>query len=56
MVLIILPVVKLKERSKFGVRDILRRQGMEEMAGHISRAVSCNDVVEEFLSRKEADI
>lgn len=33
------------------VRDILRMQGMEEIIGHISRRVSVNDAVEEFLKR-----
>ena len=30
------------------VRDILRKQGMEEIIGHISRKVSINDAVQEF--------
>ncbi len=34
------------------VRDVLRKQNMEDMVGHISRAVSCNDVVDEFLASK----
>ena len=36
--------------ARSGVRDILRKQGMEEHSGHISRSVSCNDAVEEFLA------
>jgi high affinity sulfate transporter 1 len=31
------------------VREILRKQGMEEIIGHISRKVSVHDVVQEFL-------
>ena len=31
-----------------GVRDILRKQGMEEIIGHISRKVSIDDAVQEF--------
>jgi high affinity sulfate transporter 1 len=30
------------------VRDILRKQGMEEITGHISRTVSIDDAVQEF--------
>ena len=30
------------------VRDMLRKQGMEEIIGHISRKVSIDDVVQEF--------
>jgi MFS superfamily sulfate permease-like transporter len=35
------------------VRDLLRRLGMENQVGHISRAVSTNDIVEEFISENE---
>ena len=31
-----------------GVRDILRKQGMEEIIGHIRRKVSIDDAVQEF--------
>lgn len=34
------------------VRDILRRQGMETVTGHISRKVSIEDAVKEFTMRK----
>jgi high affinity sulfate transporter 1 len=34
------------------VRDILRKQGMEDIIGHISRRVFVNDVVEEFINSK----
>ena len=30
------------------VRDILRKQGMEEIIGHISRKISVDDAVQEF--------
>ncbi len=33
------------------VRDILRKQGMEEMVGHISRRSSINEVVEAFKEK-----
>lgn len=33
------------------VRDILRKQGMEEMTGHLSRRIFINDVVEEFIKK-----
>lgn len=33
------------------VREILRKQGMEEIIGHISRKVSVHDAVQEFLSK-----
>jgi high affinity sulfate transporter 1 len=36
--------------ARSGVRDLLRKQGMEEHVGPISRHISCNDVVEEFLA------
>jgi MFS superfamily sulfate permease-like transporter len=32
------------------VRDILRKQGMEEIIGHISRKILVNDVVQEFIT------
>jgi anti-anti-sigma factor len=32
------------------VRDILRKQGMEKIIGHISRHVFINDVVQEFIA------
>lgn len=32
------------------VRDILRKQGMEQIIGHISRRVLLNEVVQEFIS------
>jgi anti-anti-sigma factor len=35
------------------VRDLLRMQGMEEIIGHISRRVSVDDVVQEFLSGRK---
>jgi len=35
-----------------GVRDILRKQGMEDIVGHISRRVSIDTVVNEFESGK----
>jgi SulP family sulfate permease len=35
------------------VRDILRKQGMEEVIGHISRRVFVSDVVEEFVTGKD---
>jgi len=42
--------------ARSAVRGILRRQGMEKHIGPISRSVSCNDAVEEFLSgRKLSD-
>ena len=31
------------------VRELLRKQGMEEVIGHISRKVSINKVVKEFI-------
>ena len=34
------------------VREILRKQGMEEVIGHISRRISIHDVVEEFVNGK----
>ena len=34
------------------VRDILRKQGMEEVIGRISRRVFINDVVQEFMNGK----
>jgi SulP family sulfate permease len=34
------------------VRDILRKQGMEEIIGHISRKVFINDAVQEFVTGK----
>jgi len=34
------------------VRDILRKQGMEEVIGHISRRIFINDVVQEFVAGK----
>jgi MFS superfamily sulfate permease-like transporter len=43
--------IKLKiVEALSGVRDILRKQGMEEIIGHISRRILVNDVVQEFLS------
>jgi sulfate permease, SulP family len=36
--------------ARSAVRDILRKQGMEQHVGPISRSISCNDAVEEFLS------
>jgi high affinity sulfate transporter 1 len=33
-------------------RDLLRKQGMEEIVGHISRRVSINDAVQEFEAGK----
>jgi anti-anti-sigma factor len=34
------------------VREILRKQGMEEVIGHISRRIFINDVVQEFVAGK----
>jgi MFS superfamily sulfate permease-like transporter len=39
-----------------GVREILRKLGMEEIIGHISRKVLVNDVVQEFLAGKAENI
>jgi SulP family sulfate permease len=33
-----------------GVRDILRKQSMEEVIGHISRRISVHDVAQEFVN------
>jgi high affinity sulfate transporter 1 len=35
------------------VREILRKQGMEEIIGHISRNVSVHDVVKEFSNKQK---
>jgi hypothetical protein len=35
------------------VRDILRKQGMEDVIGHISRRIFINDVVDEFMTGKD---
>jgi anti-anti-sigma factor len=35
------------------VRDILRKQGMEEVIGHISRRIFINDVVQDFINGKD---
>ena len=40
--------------ARSSVRDILRKQGLEKLVGHISRAVSCDDVVREFLSMQKS--
>jgi high affinity sulfate transporter 1 len=41
--------IKLKiVEALSNVRDILRKQGMEEVIGHISRRVAISDVVQEF--------
>jgi high affinity sulfate transporter 1 len=43
--------IKLKiVEALSGVRDMLRKQGMEEIIGHISRKILLNDEVQEFLS------
>jgi len=45
--------VKLKiVEALSNVREILRKQGMEEMIGRISRRVFINDVVQEFITGK----
>jgi high affinity sulfate transporter 1 len=45
--------IKLKiVEALSSVRDILRKQGMEEVIGHISRRVFINDIVQEFISGK----
>jgi sulfate permease, SulP family len=36
------------------VRDILRKQGIEQKIGHISRKVTVNDVVNDFLEEEKA--
>jgi sulfate permease, SulP family len=36
------------------VRDMLRKQGMEEKIGHISRKITVNDVVEDFLEEEKS--
>ena len=38
----------------YGVRDLLRMQGMEEVTGHISRKMTIQDEVNEFLNRKQS--
>ena len=35
-----------------GVRTILRKQGMEDVIGHISRKTSIHDIAEEFEKSK----
>ena len=46
--------IKLKiVEALSSVRDILRKQGMEEVIGHISRRVFINDAVQEFIKVKE---
>jgi SulP family sulfate permease len=46
--------IKLKiVEALSNVREILRKQGMEEMIGRISRRVFINDVVQEFIVGKE---
>jgi len=45
--------IKLKiVEALSNVREILRKQGMEEMIGRISRRVFINDVVQEFVTGK----
>ena len=45
--------IKLKiVEALSNVREILRKQGMEEMIGRISRRVFINDVVQEFITGK----
>jgi hypothetical protein len=36
-------------------RDLLRKQGMEEIVGHISRRVSIYDAVQEFEAGKNGN-
>lgn len=38
------------------VRDLLRKQGMERTIGHISRRLTIQQVIDEFLAEEKADV
>jgi high affinity sulfate transporter 1 len=49
--------IKLRILEALGtVRDILRKQGMEEITGRISRRIFINEVVDEYMAQKDNGI